>query len=157
MKTRDLVVTRVFDAPVERLWDAWTNPEHVIRWWGPAEFTPSVAKLDVREGGTSLVGVRSPNGRDFYNTWTYRKIAPHRRIEFVQDWADHDGAKVDPVQLGLPRDLPRELRHLVVFVSLSDTKTEMSVIEYGYTSKQTLEVSRAKLEQSLQRMAASLS
>lgn len=69
-KTRDLVVTRVFDAPVERAWKAWSDSEHVKRWWGPEGFTSPVARMDFREGGTSLVCMRSSEGQDFYNTWT---------------------------------------------------------------------------------------
>ena len=54
-KTRDLVVTRIFDAPVEQVWKAWSDPDQVMRWWGPHGFTAPVAKMDFREGGTSLV------------------------------------------------------------------------------------------------------
>ena len=55
VKKMDLVVTRVFDAPVEAVWKAWTDAEQVKKWWGPDGFTAPVAKLDFREGGTSLV------------------------------------------------------------------------------------------------------
>ena len=46
---RDLVFTRVFDAPLERVWEAWTDSEDIKRWWGPNHFTCPVAKMDVRE------------------------------------------------------------------------------------------------------------
>jgi len=152
---KDLVVTRTFDAPVQQVWKAWSDPEHVKRWWGPTGFTSPVARIDFREGGTSLVCMRSPEGHDFYNTWTYRKIVPLQLIEFVLDWADKDGKRIDPVAIGLPPDMPRDVRHVVIFKTLGDNKTEMTITEYGYTSDQQYELSKAGLEQCLDKMAAS--
>jgi uncharacterized protein YndB with AHSA1/START domain len=97
---RDLVVTRVFDAPVERVWTAWTEPEQVKRWWGPHGFTAPVAKMDVREGGTSLVGMRSPEGQVMYNTWTYEEIVPMKRLLSLVRFADEEGNAVDPGRTG---------------------------------------------------------
>ncbi len=57
---KDLAVTRVFEAPVEFVWKAWTDPVHVMRWWGPEGFTAPSAKMDFREDGTSLVCMRAP-------------------------------------------------------------------------------------------------
>jgi hypothetical protein len=79
---RDLVFTRVFDAPVEQVWKAWTDPEQVKRWWGPDGFSCPFARIDFREGGISLVCMRAPKefmgGQDMYSTWTYTKIVPLR-------------------------------------------------------------------------------
>ena len=72
----NVVVTRVLDAPVEPVWRAWSESEQVMRWWGPTGFTCPVARMDVREGGTSLVCMRSPDGHDIYNTWTYERVVP---------------------------------------------------------------------------------
>ena len=153
-KKKDLVVTRVFDAPLEQVWQAWSDAEYVMRWWGPTGFTSPLARLDFREGGTSLVCMRSPEGQDLYNTWTYRKIVPMERIEFVQNFSDEDGKTVDPVEVGLPLDIPREVPHVVTFEARGDNKTEMTVTEYGYTSDQIVDLSRAGLEQCLDKMAA---
>jgi uncharacterized protein YndB with AHSA1/START domain len=154
-KKRDLVVTRVFDAPIELVWQAWIDPKHVMRWWGPNGFTSPTCKMDFREGGTSLVCIRSPQGQDLYNTWTYRKIVPMQLIEFILDWADKDGNRIDPVKLGLPTDMPRDVRHVVTFEAVGN-KTEMTVTEYGYTSDQIFDLSLAGLNQCLDKMAASL-
>jgi uncharacterized protein YndB with AHSA1/START domain len=155
---KDIVVTRVFDAPVESVWKAWADPERVMRWWGPAGFTSPSAKMDFREGGTSLVCMRAPKeygGQDMYNTWAYEKIVPMQRIEFVLNFADEDGKRIDPVTLGLPPDIPQDVRHVVTFKAVGDNKTEMTVTEYGYTSDQTFDLSKAGLEQCLDKMAAS--
>jgi uncharacterized protein YndB with AHSA1/START domain len=156
VEQRDLVVTRQFDAPVERVWQAWTDPEQVMRWWGPYGFMSPLARMDVREGGASLVCMRSPEGQDFYNTWTYRHIVPMQRLEFVMDLADQSGNKaLDPVQMGLPPDFPRDVRHVVAFQATADNTTELTVTEYGYTSNQLFELSKLGLEQCLDKMAAS--
>src|SRR5215510_2114918 len=60
VQRQDVVVIRVLDAPVERAWQAWTDPELVKRWWGPNGFSAPVAKIDFREGGISLVCMRAP-------------------------------------------------------------------------------------------------
>ena len=86
--TRDMIISRRFEAPVERVWQAWTEPDQVRQWWGPAGFTAPLAEMDVREGGASLVCMRAPWGQDFYNTWTYETIVPMARLDFVQRFAD---------------------------------------------------------------------
>lgn len=150
----DLVVTRRFEAPVARVWRAWTESEQVMRWWGPRDFTSPRADMDVREGGTSLVSMRSPDGHDMHNTWTYQGVDPERRLEFVLHFADERGNKLDPSSLGLPPGVPNGVRHVVTFTAVDDATTEMTVTEYGYTSAQAIEISKAGLEQALDKMAA---
>jgi len=159
-KKRDLVVTRVFDAPIELVWKAWTDPEYVMRWWGPDHFTSPSAKLDFREGGTSLVCMRVPKefgGQDIYSTWVYQKIVPMERIEFIQNLADKDGNKIDPANLGLPPEFPRDTRTVATFKDLGKGKTEMTVTEYGVPTSDTEMGKNAEigLNQSLDKMAAS--
>lgn len=154
---KDLIVTRTFDAPVSDVWKYWAESEYVKKWWGPDGFTSPLARMDFRVGGTSLVCMRAPGGQDFYNTWTYKRIVPMKEIEFILDWADKDGNKTDPAKMGLPPDMPREVRHIITFKSLSEGKTEMTVTEYGYTSDQHLKLSKAGLEQCLNKMASALS
>jgi len=156
---RNVVVTRVFDAPVKQVWRAWSDSDQVMRWWGPTGFTSPSAEMDFREGGTSLVCMRAPKefgGQDMYNTWTYRKIVPMERIEFIQNFADKDGNKVDPAKMGIPPGVPHEVRHVITFKALGDNRTEMTVTEYGYTSDQAHDISKAGMEQCLDKMAASL-
>ena len=83
-ETHDLVVTRTFDAPQERVWRAWSDADQVMRWWGPQGFTSPMCRMDFREGGTTLVSMRSDQGWELVNSWAYRSIEPIERIEFVQ-------------------------------------------------------------------------
>jgi len=151
---RDLTLTRVFEAPVDRVWKAWSDGNDVRRWWGPKVFTSPMARMDFREGGSSLVCMRSPDGHDMYNTWTYKKIVPNERIEFVLDWADKDGKRVDPASMGLPPNMPRDVRHVITFKSIAANKTEMTITEFGYTSQEHYDLSKAGLEECLDKMAA---
>lgn len=155
--TRDVVVTRVFDAPVDRVWKAWSDPEDVKRWWGPHGFTCPVARMDVREGGSSLVCMRAPQefgGFEVCSTWTYTMIVPNERIEYTFTFADRSGARRTPAQLGIPAGVPEDGRHVVTFRDLGDTRTEMTVTEHGYTTDQAHDTSKMGLEQCLDKMAA---
>ena len=157
VKKKDLIVTRVFDVSVARVWRAWTEPEQVMQWWGPDHFTCPSAKIDFREGGTSLVCMRAPKefgGQDMYSTWTYTKIVPQKSFEYIHNLADKDGKKADPVNLGLPADFPKDQRHLVTFNDLGNGKTEMTVVEYDWTVGKMLELSELGLGQCLDKMAA---
>ena len=155
-KKRDLIVTRIFNAPVSWVWKAWSDPELVMKWWGPTGFTSPFCKMDFREGGTSLVCMRAPKefgGQDMYNTWAYRKIIPLAFIEYIFDWADKDGNRIDPSSIGLPPGMPRDMRHTITFKDLGNGKTEMTMTEFGYDSDQHFDLSKAGLEQCLDKMA----
>lgn len=154
-QTHDVVVTRVFDAPVRTVWRAWSDPEYVMRWWGPTGFTSPSAEMDFRVGGTSLVCMRAPaefGGQDMYNTWTYRAIEPERRIEFDLDFTDEHRRGVDP-----PPGVPRPVRHVITLTALDENRTELTVTEYGYATEEARDMSAAGLEQCLDKMATLVS
>ena len=160
LKKRDLAVTRVFDAPLELVWKAWTDPAYVMQWWGPDHFTSPSAKMDFREGDTSLVCMRAPEefgGQDMYSTWFYQKIVPMEKIEFIQNLADKDGNLIHPNELGLPSEFPRDTRTVVTFKEIGSGRTEMTVTEYGMPTADTEMGRNAELglNQSLDKMAAS--
>src|SRR5688572_26142430 len=127
-----MAFTRVFDAPVSVVWKYWSEPEKIMKWWGPEGFTTG-CRMDFREGGTSLVYMRpSEYGRHLvYSIWAYKKIVPEKEIEFVMAFADKDGKKLDPSTLGLPAGMPQEVRHAVTFRAV-DGKTEVTVKECGF-------------------------
>ncbi|HRG53459.1 MAG TPA: SRPBCC domain-containing protein, partial [Bacteroidia bacterium] len=74
---KKIVVTRIFNAPVELVWQNWTDPELIKQWWGPDKFTCPTAKIDFREGGTSIVSMLAPvsfGGQETFSIWVYTKI-----------------------------------------------------------------------------------
>jgi uncharacterized protein YndB with AHSA1/START domain len=153
---RDLVLTRVLDAPLARVWEAWSEPRYVRQWWGPVGFTCPRAELDFRPGGTSLVAMSSPDFGEQHSTWHYVEIVPMERIEYVHNLSDREGGKVDPAELGMPPDFPRDQRHSVVFRPLDGDRTELTITEYDWPVGQLMEFSRIGLEQCLDKMAAAL-
>ncbi|MFI8522150.1 SRPBCC family protein [Streptomyces sp. NPDC085481] len=81
---RELVITRTFDAPVERVWEAWTRPEHVREWYGVAALTMSVCDIDLRPGGAWRWGQRAPDGQEIVFSGTYEEIVPSERIVYTE-------------------------------------------------------------------------
>jgi uncharacterized protein YndB with AHSA1/START domain len=79
----DLVLTREFDGPPEKVWRAWTDPEVMPRWFVPRPWTLSKCELDVRPGGSSLVVMRDPEGNEFPNPGVYLEVVPGRRLVFT--------------------------------------------------------------------------
>ena len=159
VEKRDLVITRVFDAPVEAVWKAWTDPEHVMRWWGPTGFTSPSCKIDFREGGKFVFHMRAPKefqgGQDFYTAGVYKKIVPLKLIEFSQGLADKDGARVDPTAMGMPTDFPKEIPSALAFKRVGD-KTELTVTEYGWSVGQMRDLSESGMNQCLDKLAGLL-
>jgi len=88
---RELVVSRLIDAPRRLVFKAWTEPEQVARWWGPQGFTTTYCKMDVRPGGTFRFCMRSPAGTDHWKRGVYREIVAPERLVFTFAWEDADG------------------------------------------------------------------
>jgi uncharacterized protein YndB with AHSA1/START domain len=154
----DLVIKRIIDAPLEMVWKAWTEPEHVMRWWGPKNYTSPSCKIDLREGGRYIYCMRAPKeqgGQDSYTTGIYKKIIPMERLEFTQSLSDKDGNKIDPAQAGMPPDFPKELRTVIVFKAKGEM-TELTITEYDWTVSQMYVYSYAGMQQSLDKLAESL-
>jgi uncharacterized protein YndB with AHSA1/START domain len=154
LKKQDLIITRVFDAPVQEVWNAWSDAEYVKQWWGPHGFTCPLAQIDFREGGTSLVCMSSPQFGEHYSTWHYREIVPLERIDFISNLTDKNGQVIDPASVGMPPDFQQDLRTTVVFQPLGQTKTEITITEYGWPVGQMREMSKLGMEQCLEKMAA---
>jgi uncharacterized protein YndB with AHSA1/START domain len=80
---RELVLTRLIDAPREKLFRAWTDPELLKQWFAPLPYTTPVAELDVRPGGSSLVVMRAPDGQDMPNRGVYLEVVTNERLVFT--------------------------------------------------------------------------
>jgi uncharacterized protein YndB with AHSA1/START domain len=80
---RELVLTRLIDAPREKLYRAWTDPQLIKKWFAPLPYTTPIAELDVRPGGANLVVMRAPDGTELPNRGVYLEIVPNERIVFT--------------------------------------------------------------------------
>lgn len=87
----DLVITRVFDAPRELVFKAWTDTKHMAQWWGPKGFTNPVCELDVRAGGAMRIHMRAPNGVVYPMSGVFEEISEPERLVFVSSALDDKG------------------------------------------------------------------
>jgi uncharacterized protein YndB with AHSA1/START domain len=88
---RELSITRVFDAPRELVFQAWSDPKHVMSWWGPRGFTMTSWTMDLRPGGAWRGCIRSPEGLDYWSHGVYREIVLPARLVFTFAWDDEHG------------------------------------------------------------------
>jgi uncharacterized protein YndB with AHSA1/START domain len=130
IKERVLIITRIFDAPKELLWKAWTQPEAIKLWWGPKAFTAPVFKIDLRVGGETFSCMRSPEGKDFCGKGIYREVVPPERLVMTDSFADEQGNIVSASYYGMSPDFPRELLITVTFED-HDGKTKMTLKHSG--------------------------
>jgi uncharacterized protein YndB with AHSA1/START domain len=92
---RVLKIERVFDAPRSLVFKAWTEPEHIAKWWGPRGFTSTVLKSDLRPGGAYRIHMLGPDG-DHWTQGIYREVVPPERLVMVGSWADAQGNPTRP-------------------------------------------------------------
>lgn len=85
-KSCDIKITRIYDAPVELVWDAWTDPEQAAKWWGPRGFTITTHSKDLRVGGIWHYTMHGPDGTDYPNKTLYHEVVEHKKLVY-----DHGG------------------------------------------------------------------
>lgn len=129
-KGEALTITRVFDAPREQVWKAWSDPGLLQQWWGPEHFTAPVYEADFREGGRYQYCMRSPDGQDYWGVGTYREIVPKERIVYTDSFADEKGAIVSAAHYGMDGNWAGELIVALTFEAL-DGKTRFTLRHTG--------------------------
>jgi uncharacterized protein YndB with AHSA1/START domain len=88
---REIVISRVFDAPRELVWKAWTDSAQVAQWWGPNGFSTTIHEMDVRPGGVWRFVMHGPDGVDYKNRIVFREVVPPNRLVYTHD-DDGEGA-----------------------------------------------------------------
>ncbi|OGG00862.1 MAG: hypothetical protein A3F83_01400 [Candidatus Glassbacteria bacterium RIFCSPLOWO2_12_FULL_58_11] len=122
---QELVITRIFDAPRELVFKAWTEPEHFVQWWGPKGFTTPHCTIDPRPGGVWHCCMRSAEGKDIWCKGVYREIVAPERIVCTDCFSDEEGNLVEPAQYGMS-DWPKETLLTVTFTEQGG-KTKLTV------------------------------
>lgn len=84
----EIVISRVFDAARELVWEAWTNPRHIVNWWGPTGFTTTIESMDFRVGGIWEHTMIGPDGTRYPNQSIFKEITPPTRLVY-----DHGNGK----------------------------------------------------------------
>ncbi|HXX55757.1 MAG TPA: SRPBCC domain-containing protein [Methanoregula sp.] len=147
-----LSVTRTFGAPRERVWEAWIDPAMVRRWWGPSGFTSPDIRIDLRVGGKYLFCMRSPDGKDYWNTGVYREIVPMERLVATDSFSDEKGEVVPPSYYGMTGDMPMELLATLTFQE-QEGKTKFTIEYEGFPPGEMAVLAKAGWNQSLDKLA----
>jgi len=121
--TAPFVISRLLDARRDKVWKAWTEPEHLEKWWGPKGFVVTRCKIDLRPGGIMHYCLRSPDGNDMWGRFVFREIVKPERLVWINSFSDEKGGITRrPMML----DWPREMLTRVTFDELSG-KTRVTV------------------------------
>lgn len=114
---KSIRISRIFNAPCARVWEAWTDPAQIVQWWGPHGFTTVIEGMDLRVGGQWLLTMRGPDGAEYPNRSTFTEVVHHERIAFTQG-----GCKKGD-------DVPGANFHAIwTFEDLGDNSTRLTVL-----------------------------
>jgi uncharacterized protein YndB with AHSA1/START domain len=146
---------QIFDSPISKVWKAWTEPESVMKWWGPNNFTAPVVKIDLKEGGKYLNSMRSPDGEDIWSTGVYKEIVHMKKIVSTDSFADTEGNVVPASQYGMSGDWPLELEVTVMFEEV-DGKTKLTLHHQGFPDRENRDLAEAGWKESFNKLATYL-
>lgn len=125
-------ISRIFQAPVERLWNAWSDAEMVKQWWGPESYTCPFAKIDFRVGGKNLMAMKAPDGKVTWSGGTYEEITPKRRFVCTDSFTDENGNVISAKDAGMPGNWQSDVLYVTVeFEPLDDGETKMNLNHEG--------------------------
>jgi uncharacterized protein YndB with AHSA1/START domain len=138
---REITVTRIFDAPREAVWKAWTEPAQLARWWGPRGWStpPDGVTIDLRPGGTMRVAsIADVDGAEMTTEGVFAEVVEPERLVFDEASEDawHDGA-----------------RSVVTFSDLGDGRTEMVLRSTIHTTEEMRTQAEAGLRSAIDRLA----
>jgi uncharacterized protein YndB with AHSA1/START domain len=131
-----VVIERSFDAPVDLIWQMWTEPEHFKAWYGPDGAAIPVADMDVRVGGTRLVcmEMRTPDGpMQMWFTGEYREVVEHQRLVYTESLSDEHGTVSSPSDVGMAEGHPMTTEVRVELEVIGD-RTKMVMTHAGVPS-----------------------
>ncbi len=141
---KEFVISRVFDAPRDLVWKAFTEPERMKQWFTPKGFTGRVAKMDLRPGGTYHYCLVAPDGKEMWGKAVYREIAAPERLVWVNSFSDAQGGTTrHPLSPGWPLEMLTTItlaeqggktKLTVVWVPIKPTEEERKTFDAGHAS-----------------------
>ncbi len=138
MKTEALIacefkISRTFDAPRDLVWKAFTEPERLMHWWGPAGFTMLSAKVELTPDGVFHYGMKSPDGIVMWGKWTYWEIVPPEKLVTIVSFSDESGGiTIHPWN----PDWPREMISTMTLVE-EGGRTTITITAIPYNGSET--------------------
>ncbi len=140
--SREIFLSREFDAPRELVWEAMTNPKHVVHWWGPRGFTNTMQTMDFRVGGVWKHVMHGPDGVNYPNEKIFQEIVPMEKIVFTHGGRRENGPSVEAIATWTFDKLAdRKTRVSLRMLFPSASERERIVKQFGAIEggKQTLE------------------
>lgn len=127
---REIVITRILNAPRELVFEVWTNPKHVDKWWGPNGFTNTTKKIDVRVGGEWVFVMHGPNGQDFDNRILFHEVVKPERLAYTHDSGkDNDPQGFEAIVIF--EEVGKQTRVTLKSVFKTKEAKDFAVREYG--------------------------
>ncbi|WP_299662583.1 SRPBCC domain-containing protein [uncultured Ruegeria sp.] len=126
-------IEREFDAPIDTIWDMWTDPALFRAWYGPRGMTVPVAEMDVVVGGTRKVCMEMTSAERPMKMWftgVYKEVTRPHRLVYTESMCDEDGTLITPQSMGMPDDFP-DITEIIVELSEVNGKTLMTMVHIG--------------------------
>ena len=138
---REIVLTRVFDAPRAMVWEAWTDPKQVVLWWGPKGFMTTIEEMDVKVSGMWRLVMHGPDGIDYPNQNIFTEVVPRERLVYRLTGGRKGGPMVQIEKIATFEDDADGTLVTMRHVFVSAEARDQNVREYGSIEggKQTLE------------------
>ena len=125
-----VIVKRVFDIPVNKVWRALTTAEEFKKWWGPEGYSCPYSQMEARVGGNYLNCMRGPDGKDTWSVGTVKKLVPEKTLVITDSFSDEKGNIKNAADYGMPGNWPDEL--LITFqLEEADGATKLKLIHEG--------------------------
>lgn len=126
-----MVIERTFNAPIDLVWQMWTESEHFAQWYGPKGMTIPVANMDARVGGKRLICMASPDGNmKMWFTGEYKEVSPTTRLVYTESMSDEEGNLISPAAMGMPEGHP-EVTEVIVQLEELGEQTKMTMTHVG--------------------------
>jgi uncharacterized protein YndB with AHSA1/START domain len=149
--TKELVIERVFDAPRERVFEMFTKPEHLQKWWGPKKVGIAVAEIDARPGGELFIAERWPDGAMTYEFGVVREIIAPSRVVFAFHFVDEKRRRIPFVRAGVSDDWRGEIVQEATLAA-EGTRTRVTIRLTGFPSAKWGEMAKIGANENLDRL-----
>jgi len=126
-------IERIFNAPIEDVWDMWTDPELFKKWYGPNGMSVPIAEMDVRVGGTRKINMAMDMPERKVSMWfigVYKEVRRPSRLVYTESMCQEDGTLISPQAMGMPEGHP-DITEVVVDLREDDGKTVMTMVHIG--------------------------
>lgn len=143
---RELVITRILNAPRELVFEAWTKPEHLIKWWGPKGFTNTFKEINIKAGGTWLFTMHGPDGTDYPNKIVFKEVVKPERLVYFHSGDDDEPGSFDTTVTFEDLNGKTKLTMIAVFASAEELKEVIEKHGAVEGGKQTIDKLEAHLK-----------